>query len=315
MTTADTQYTNAELASLSPDERIALEAEDGGDTEYLAELAAREADQDGTTINTEDEDASTGTANAGTDTGGADGDEPTTATAFAPAFVAEAPADATAQLETLKTAKAEAKAELDTALDKLMDGEIDQTQYKAAKAAAEAKIDEIDEQRITLREAVSRSKIAADMAEQQLSRAYDVEVKNLVKTGAAEGFDYAKDAKLNAELNRLVKAFGMEATEAGLTDADLAASKWALQQAHITMKTRHPELVKTAPKPVKSDLSPQEAQKARHNLRTLGGLPSADRAQGDDDAVQEFSGLVGDDIERKMASMSQAEIKKLMASV
>ena len=132
-----------------------------------------------------------------------------------------------------------------------------------------------------------------------------------MKSSKAEGLDYATDAKLNKELNGLVRAFGMEATENGMSDVGLAASKWALAQAHAVMKVRHASLLIAQ--------TPSQARAAgqpRHNLTTLGSLPSADRNLSEDgDAVSRLGRLEGEDLERAMASMSAAEIDKLMLTV
>lgn len=53
-----------------------------------------------------------------------------------------------------------------------------------------------------------------------------------------DGLDYAEEDK-RKEFNDLVKAYGALADAKNMSDEDLAASKWALDQAHSEMKTRH----------------------------------------------------------------------------
>lgn len=69
---------------------------------------------------------------------------------------------------------------------------------------------------------------------------WDAEVGRFITVAkATDGMDYRRDPQLMGELNKLVKLFGAEASDRGMSDEGLAASKWALRQAHELMKTHH----------------------------------------------------------------------------
>lgn len=315
-------YTAEELEALAPEELAALEAEhlagDSDSADALAELAgeggdgADGGDAAGTEGKSKSEQGTAGAADGATDTAEESTD--------APAYVANAPEDAEAQIKAQREAIQTAKAAEKDALKKLHDGEIDFEEYDKIRNTSDTAIDAANEKLLALNLALNRAQVAEEMTQQQLSRAWKGEVAELMKAAATEGLDYKGNAELNKELNGLVRAFGMEATERGMTDEGLKASKWALQQAHATMKLRHPELVKAAPAPA-AGAKPGEAtaQPAangkRHNLATLAQMPNADRPLGDNDDLAKFGQLEGEDLEKAIAGMSPAQVEKLMASV
>lgn len=289
--TAIPAYTEAELASLTPDELEAIQGDDGTDDEAAADAPVNELEQAA---------AEEVVAEA------ADAEEQAIA---APAYTAQAPADATTQIEAFKQAKTDAKTEDRAALKKMMDGEIDFDEYEAIKTKSEDAVDAANEHIAELKQAISKAQISAEMTQQETARAWNAEISTLMTAGKAEGLDYKGNEALSKELNGLVRAFGQEATEQGMTDDGLKASKWALKQAHDIMKMRHADLLV---KPLKLALVPGGP---RHALTALNNLPNADRALGDNDTISKFASLEGDDLERAMASMSKAEVEKLMASV
>lgn len=283
-------YSADELESLTPEELTALQEDAGGEEGDTPEVAAELPAE----VLAEDAPA----AEAGTEE-----------EAPAPAYTAAAPADAAAQLEALKQAKLDAKSEDRAALKKLHDGEIDFEEYEAIKTKAEDAIDTANDQMADLKQSISKAQIASEMTQQETARTWNAEVSSLMTAAKAEGLDYKGNEALNKELNGLVRAFGQEATEQGMTDDGLKASKWALKQAHEVMKMRHAALVKPVAKPAPVPGAP------RHTLTTLNNMPNADRTLGDNDAISKFASLEGEDLERAMASMSKAEVEKLMASV
>lgn len=311
-------YTAEELADLTPDEIAALENEhlagNPGDAADLAELAGEGAeggDAAGTEGKAEGEHGAAGAAEGATETAEEPGD--------APAYVANAPQDAEAQIKAQRDAIQTAKTAEKEALKKLHDGEIDFEEYDKIRNTSDTAIEAANEKLLELNLAINRAQVAEEMTQQQLSRAWKGEVAELMKAAATEGLDYKGNAELNKELNGLVRAFGMEATERGMTDEGLKASKWALQQAHATMKLRHPELVKAAPAPAAGakpgEAAGKPADGKRHNLATLASMPNADRPLGDTDDIAKFGQLEGEELEKAIAGMSPAQVEKLMASV
>lgn len=279
-------YTAAELEDLTPDELASLENDPGDEGEEPAEPTAETAPVAEPVANVELDKESAESA--------------------APAYVAVAPADAIAQLEALKQAKTDAKTEDRAALKKMMDGEIDFDEYQAIKTKSEDAIESANEAISDLNKASAKAEIASEMSQQESARAWAGEVGNLMTAAKTEGMDYKASDALTKELNGLVRAFGQEATENGMTDEGLKASKWALAQAHATMKMRHPEMVKAPAKTAAPNA-------LRHNLTALNNMPNADRAMGDNDTLAKFGMLEGEAAERAMASMSAADIDKMLA--
>lgn len=306
-------FTEEDLEALAPEEIAALEAEHiAGSPESeanLRELAeGAEAGEEGEEKPAESAPAAEQPAEGSADAGE---DAPTTT------FRAEAPADAEAKLAEATAAKQTAKTEEAAALKQLHDGEIDFDAYNEIKAKSDAAIEAANETISDLKTAIKIAERDAAAAQQEVANAWSKEVATLMANSKAEGFDYKGNEKLSKELNGLVRAFGQEATEQGMSDDGLKASKWALAQAHAMMKLRHPELVKAAPAntgtkpPAPASNTPQP----RHALTALNNMPNADRTLGDNDEVSKFSQLEGEDLERAMARMSPAEVEKLMASV
>lgn len=311
-------YTAEDLEALTPDEIEALENEhlagNPADAAELAELAGEGAeggDAAGTEGKAEGEQGAAGAAEGTTEAAEETGD--------APAYVANAPQDAEAQIKAQRDAIQAAKTAEKDALKKLHDGEIDFEEYDQIRNTSDAAVDAANEKLLELNLALNRAQVAEEMTQQQLARAWKGEVSELMKAAATEGLDYKGNAELNKELNGLVRAFGMEATERGMTDEGLKASKWALQQAHANMKLRHPELVKAAPAPAAGakpgEAAGKPADGKRHNLATLASMPNADRPLGDTDDIAKFGQLEGEDLEKAIAGMSPAQVEKLMASV
>jgi hypothetical protein len=236
-------------------------------------------------------------------------------------YTAEPPADAEAQLEAAKNAKAEAKKEDAESLRKLHDGEINFEEYSAIKAKADDAIEAANETISSVKMAINNAQIALDMAKQQRNASWQAESAEMTKASKAEGFDYMAQPELLKELNGLLKGFSLEAEERGLSDDNgLEASRYALQQAHALMKARHPELLMTKPETPSQELARRTAEadkanKSRHTLVSLGRMPSADRAAIDGDEISRFSVVPGHDIGKKIAGMSKADAEKLFASI
>lgn len=69
---------------------------------------------------------------------------------------------------------------------------------------------------------------------------WDSAVANAIAVAkATDNLDYRGNADLSKELDALVRTFAQEATNSGMTDEGLVASKWALEQALSVMRTRH----------------------------------------------------------------------------
>ena len=300
-------YTKEELATLTPEELSALELENG-DEDILNELAGNDdqtndesASGDEAAKASADASASKESAKAADDasTDNVDNSEDQSqGDAIKPIYQAESVADSSSERTVLLTQKNEAFA-------KLLDGEITAAEYSTIENDVFEKIRAIDSAEV-------KAQVANEMTQQQMVREWEKEVNTLVASAKKEGLDYAGNQELNAEFDTLIRVFSNEAAQKGMSDEGLKASKWALAQAHSVMKARHGIV---APTQKTQDPAPAAEKAPRHNLQTLSGLPNADRAQVDNDTISRLGGLAGEELEMAMATMSEKDVNRLMASV
>lgn len=289
------EYTAEELATLTPEERSAMELETG-DEDALNSIA-NEEDEDG------EQNVDSSSADQSTDdvSNKANDDEVVEPNndATSPIYKVDAPEDTQALRAELSTKKSDA-------LAKLLDGEITAAEYSSIESDVMAQITAMDT-------AIVKAQVAQEMTQQQLQREWKKELDSLAATAKTEGLDYKADAAKGEEFDTLLRVFGNEAIAKGMTDDGLKASKWALAQAHSVMKTRYGIVTKVAA--AKQEVA-QEPKGPRHGLTTLTNMPIADRANVSNDTVSRLGSLNGaDDLEKAMATMSEKEIEQLMASV
>lgn len=233
-------YTEDDLKGLSAAERAILE-EDEDDTSGLDEIIDEGGDDtnagaggdgkegaDGADKDGKDgkEKPKPGEAGADDATTGADNNtEEEEATDTGVTYTRQTPEDAEKTRETLNTRK-------DEAFEKLMDGELTAAEYQKVEKEVAGELEKLLQASIT-------DNVTATIEQGNTQKAWKAEVDALVKTAKEEGLDYKGDQKLLDEFNGLVRVFGAEAGERGMTDVGLKASKWALKQAHETMQRRH----------------------------------------------------------------------------
>ena len=291
-TSALAGYTPQELAHLTPDELEAMQSDAGdGDDELDRPVEAKQP------------------VDAPIDPPADGAQAPEAEAADERAYAAETPADADATTASIKDAKAAAKKADRDALKQLHEGEIDFAEYETIKNTSDDAIEAANDQLTALNRAIDKAEISSEMTQQQLQKAWSGEVATMLKQGKAEGLDYAGNDALNKEFNSLVRVFGQEATDRNMSDVGLVASKWALAQAHDMMKLRHAALVVRAP------AAKTDPNKPRIDLTSLSRMPAADRSLIESDSISRYANLQGEDLERAMASMSKADMEKLMASV
>lgn len=337
-------YSKAELASLTPDELSALELENGDEDGHLAALAEGAEDAGAADAaaaeTTAGADGASGTAAtpppppAAPAAAPGDGsaaaapaadakpeakadDKPAMTPAPAPVttlYKAEAPADIDAQLATQKGVKAAAKAEETKAMKQLMDGDIDFDAYQAVKAKSDEAIEAANETISDLKAAKTRVTVSEEMNAQQGERAWDAEVQAVVTLAKADGIDYKAKPELWEELNALVRGYGAQAATKGLDDAKgLEASKWALAEAQKIMVLKYGTKPAATPAPGAAPAAAAAPAAQRHDVRTLGALPNADRTAVNDDILSRIGSLEGEDLEIAMAKMSPSDIEKILA--
>ena len=282
--------TEADLALLNPAERAIMEGDDDdGDQDELEALAADDTDDD----DPAPPKAADKNDAVDNETGGKEKPviQAEDNSGDALEFIAKTPADAAAQRTQLEARKNES-------FTKLMAGEIEPEAYQKVESEVSAAMEKLLQATIT-------DAVTSELTQAQLTKQWRSEIAGVVKTAAAEGMDYKADVKLAAEFDRLVKVYGSEAIEAGMDDTGLKASKWALQEAHRTMKARHPELVKVAP------VDPAKVKPTARAKADLGAIPpslkgapiAASAAVGEEFAHME--GLVGAESEKAFARLTK----------
>ena len=270
--------TEADLALLNPAERAIMEGDDEEDDQDELEALASDDDDEGKPAPAKKTDEPADDTSEVDD----DGD--------ALVFAAKTPADAAEQRTTLEARKNESFA-------KLMAGEIEPEAYQKVESEVSAAMEKLLQASIT-------DAVTSELTQAQLTKQWRSEIAVLIKTAAAEGMDYKADEKLAAEFDRLVKVYGTEAIEAGMDDAGLKASKWALQEAHRTMKARHPDLVKVNPNvPANTGKTRAKADLGAIPPNLRGAPVAAAASVGGEFAHME--GLVGADSEKAFARLTK----------
>lgn len=312
-------FTEEELAGLSEVEREALRDLDeddedvrgpvGGDGGADAGTATDPADPTNPTDPADDDaGAAPGAGNVAGAPGAADG-------SAAPELDPEPPVPATLQPVTPEDADDQRKtlrAEKATALQQLLDGEIDQEKYQEVEARVQDKLDDL-----------ARAS-AVDMARTQLQRdsmlaEYTQQLAAVQKELKAAGIDLDGDA--GPQLDRAIRLFAQEAGERGLTDTagNMAASRDALAEAKALVLRRFGKAEAAAPAAGAAAAAPKPAARRpappdRSTLPpTLAGVPTAaDAAVGSEFAHLES--LEGTALERAIAAMTPAQQERYLGA-
>lgn len=314
------QYTEADLADLTPDERSAIEAEGGDNADILNELAGE--GEGAAAAPAADGAAATGDAAAATGDGAAapaaDGEPAQPPAAPAPYTANVDAAALTASLDAEKKAITDARAKETEALRKLNDGEIDFAEYQTVRDEVTTAVDAANDKIRTIDRDLTRATVAEEMTTQQAAKAWKGMVTAYVNVDAkADGVDYSGDVGKERvkEFQTLVSLFGKEAAEKGMEDGDnLEASRWALAQAREIMRSRHGTKAAPAAGPAAPAAPAAPAPGApRHNLATLSTMPAAASNVQQSDAMSKAALLEGDALEHWLASQPKDVVEAIMA--
>lgn len=311
-------FDEEDLKGLSAAERAIMVAGEPGDPD-TAELEALAADDEGeegkgaAAAGADGADKGKGGDKAGAGKDGKDGkegadganetdpdeeEEPGTDTGVT--FERQTPEDAEKTRTALVTRK-------DEAFTKLMDGEIDAAEYKKVEK-------EVDGELGKLLQATITDNVTATIEQGNTKKAWKAEVDALVVAAKAEGLDYKADQKLMDEFNGLVRVFGAEAGDRGMTDEGLKASKWALKQAHETMQRRHGK-APAAAADTGADGKAKPGPRGKADLSTippnLGKAPIAADANIADEFAH-LEGLVGAALERAVAKLTPEQADRYL---
>lgn len=276
---------------------------DDDDESAAAEAAAANKPAEGAATGADD--TAAGVAPAASEAGAADDD----ADAPAPAAMQPvSPADADEQRKTLRAEKA-------TALQQLLDGEIDQEAYQEVESRVQDKLDDL-----------ARA-AAVDMARTQMQQdamftEYHQHLGAAQKELKAAGIDL--DGEAGAQFDRAIRLFAQDAIDRGLTDTagNMAASRDALAEAQALMlrrfgKASAPAAAPAAAAPGAAPAAPATRKPAavdRSTLPpTLAGVPAAaDASVGSEFA--HLDGLEGTALEKALARMTADQQERYLGA-
>ena len=284
---------------------------DDDDDDESATAAAAAANKPAEGAVTGADDAAAGAAPDASEAGAADDD----ADAPAPATIQPvSPADADEQRTALRAEKA-------TALQQLLDGEIDQEAYQEVESRVQDKLDDL-----------ARA-AAVDMARNQMQQdammqEYGQHLGAARKELKAAGIDLEGEA--GAQFDRAIRLFAQDAIDRGLTDAmgNMAASRDALAEAQALMLRRFGKASGAAPAAAPAAAAPGAAPAAapaapsarkpaaadRSALPpTLAGVPAAaDASVGNEFA--HLDGLEGTALEKALARMTPDQQERYLGA-
>ena len=216
-----TQYSEADLATLTPEERAVILDDDGAAEQNAKVLAAIANGGDD-----DEEDDDPVVDDAAPIEGKADPvaeDKPAVVEAeekqerFRPQYQAEVPADFAARID-------EIKAKTDEIAAKFKAGDMEFDEFQNQTRA-------IDAERTELVKAQTKAEIAAEMTQQTAQQEWAFLVKSFVKaTAKSGGTDYVKDEAKRNDLDGFIKVL---ATNPANNDKD---PEWFLEEAHKQLK-------------------------------------------------------------------------------
>lgn len=280
-------------------------AADHDDDDESAAAAAANKPAEGAATGADD--TAAGVAPAASEAGAADDD----ADAPAPAAMQPvSPADADEQRKTLRAEKA-------TALQQLLDGEIDQEAYQEVESRVQDKLDDLARAAAV---DMARSKMQQDAMMQEYGQHLGAAQKEL----KAAGIDLSGEA--GAQFDRAIRLFAQDAIDRGLTDAagNMAASRDALAEAQALMLRRFGKASAAAPAAAAPGSAPAAAPAAPATRKpaaadrstlppTLAGVPAAaDAAVGSEFA--HLDGLEGTALEKALARMTPDQQERYLGA-
>lgn len=230
------------------------------------------------------------------------------AAAPAPAAIQPvSPADADEQRKTLRAEKA-------TALQQLLDGEIDQEAYQEVESRVQDKLDD-------LARAAAVDMARSQMQQDAMMQEYGQHLGAARKELKAAGIDL--DGEAGAQFDRAIRLFAQDAIDRGLTDAagNMAASRDALAEAQALMLRRFGKASAPAAAPGAAPAAAPTAPPVRKPAAadrsalppTLAGVPAAaDASVGSEFA--HLDGLEGTALEKALARMTPDQQERYLGA-
>lgn len=282
----------------------ATAAADHDDDDESAAAAAAAANKPAEGAATGADDAAAGAAPDASEEGAADDD----ADAPAPAAMQPvSPADADEQRTALRAEKA-------TALQQLLDGEIDQEAYQEVESRVQDKLDD-------LARAAAVDMARTQMQQDSMMQEYGQHLGAARKELKAAGIDL--DGEAGAQFDRAIRLFAQDAIDRGLTDAvgNMAASRDALAEAQALMLRRFGKASAPAAAPGAAPAAAPAAPPVRKPAAadrsalppTLAGVPAAaDASVGSEFA--HLDGLEGTALEKALARMTPDQQERYLGA-
>ena len=230
------------------------------------------------------------------------------AAAPAPAAIQPvSPADADEQRTALRAEKA-------TALQQLLDGEIDQEAYQEVESRVQDKLDD-------LARAAAVDMARSQMQQDAMMQEYGQHLGAARKELKAAGIDL--DGEAGAQFDRAIRLFAQDAIDRGLTDAagNMAASRDALAEAQALMLRRFGKASAPAAAPGAAPAAAPTAPPVRKPAAadrsalppTLAGVPAAaDASVGSEFA--HLDGLEGTALEKALARMTPDQQERYLGA-
>ncbi len=314
--------TDAELATLTPEEREAIQDSEYTETELAAmRKLADDASGDGPGDDDDDDegddegddnDEVAAAAIAEAKAPAADAEpaaEPAAAAGpsaepaatgdtFVPRYDAALPADFDAQVKTLTDEQAALKT-------KFQAGELDFDEYEVQR-------DELVAKREALTIARAKAEISAEMTAQTQAQRWQAAVVSFAaRTAADGGFDYRKDAAKARDLDTFVRALAADEANAD------QPHEWFLTEAHRRVMALHGGA--PAPKPEPSGATAPAAKPSRRPplAAVPPSLANVPGGEGPGDVTGEFAdidALDGTDLESAIARMTPAQRERYSMS-
>lgn len=289
-----TQYSEADLATLTPEERAVILDDDGAaeqNAKVLAAIANGGDDEEDDDTVVEDAAPIEGKADAVVEDKPAVVEPDEKQERFRPQYQAEVPADFAARID-------EIKAKTDEIAAKFKAGDMEFDEFQTQTRA-------IDAERTELVKAQTKAEIAAEMTQQTAQQEWAFLVKSFVKaTAKSGGTDYVKDEAKRNDLDGFIKVL---ATNPANNDKD---PEWFLEEAHKRVNALYGTAAPAVAKePVKTSRKPN-----LENLpKTLSGVPGSDGPGDLQDEFAAIDALSGDKLEAAIAKMTPAQREKFMS--
>lgn len=294
------------LATLTPEERDAIEAADASPEEIAAmQRIAGAADENGNDEDTEGDDgaadddappAAAGGADAGAGAAAAGDAAPAAgADAAAPRYEAKLPDDFEQKVAGLAQREAELKRQF-------REGEIEFDEYESQR-------DTLTQEREALTIARAKAEISQEMTAQTAEQQWRSTVNRFLDTAAKDGgLDYRKDAAKMGDLDLFVRTLAQRAEFAD------KPPEWFLQEADRRVRALHgiaaPAGGQATPRDPAAEAMARRTARASDAPRTLAQVPGSDGPGDVGSQFADLDSLDGNDLEAAIARMTPAQREK-----